>query len=843
MPDSVSGEDSFFNSAAEITELRLKLLAAGYDPVPAIGKRALLKDWQKIEIIPEVIHGWEADARLTNTGIRCGGAVGVDIDILDPALSERVKNLALQILGDTNLVRIGRAPKQLLVYRTESPMRKKIWSAGPEKDSNKIEVLGAGSQFIAFGTHPDTLEPYAWPELSPLDVPLCDLPAVTDDMIEQFLEEAAVIIGCIPHPAPEPPQPKPYTNGHADHAPQTDVQDALDALNSLPPDLDYDNWIKVGFALHGALGPAGAPHWAAWSAKSAKNVPTTTSKKWPSFAQHREINPATLFYLARQHGFRPEGDRTGGSHLFDERPGARTAGVRPVIDVSGADEPRELEAALTLLDRIEPKMFWRGEGAVHVSRQVPIQIIDPASGERRIERVRGVSRLTAEALAPMFARVAQFTKPRNRRVTTVHAPPRLMAAVLADGRLPGMLPMLAGIASAPIMNMQTGEARSAPGYDPMSCFWIDGAVAIDIPETPTKADALTALGVLRELLTGFPFVAPIDEVVAVALLLTAAARPSFDKVPGALVLAPDAGAGKSYLSKVIGALMTGVVPTLTGWPERSEEFIKHLDALLLKGVSCIIYDNVNDAVIGNDRLNSVLTEQSVSVRPLGRSEDVSVPTTGVLIIVNGNNSEPHADATQRFLATNIDTRLENGRERTFSTDPLAMVLTKRGRYIGAALTILRAYIKAGRPEAKGYGSFDLWSRTVRSALLWLGLQDPHASIAAGVAADPEREKRACVLSALREKFGIKLFTVADIMREIAAGSGANGDVLTAAGIDAAPSDARKPATQWGYYLKRAHHKVAALPGGEKVRLHLDPVRGSHSTKRWVVEIVSPPRTP
>ena len=99
MPHSVSGEDSFFSSATETTELRLKLLAAGYDPVPATGKRPLLKDWQKIEVSPEVIRGWEADTRLTNPGI-------IDLVMIEVQSGE--------YLGEDDIVRFddiyGRAP-------------------------------------------------------------------------------------------------------------------------------------------------------------------------------------------------------------------------------------------------------------------------------------------------------------------------------------------------------------------------------------------------------------------------------------------------------------------------------------------------------------------------------------------------------------------------------------------------------------------------------------------------------------------------------------------------------------------------------------------------------------
>jgi hypothetical protein len=50
----------------------------------------------------------------------------------------------------------------------------------------------------------------------------------------------------------------------------------------------------------------------------------------------------------------------------------------------------------------------------------------------------------------------------------------------------------------------------------------------------------------------------------------------------------------------------------------------------------------------------------------------------------------------------------------------------RGRLLGAALTILRAYCVAGRPDQNlpTWGSFEEWSKLIRSVVVWVGLPDP-----------------------------------------------------------------------------------------------------------------------
>jgi len=55
------------------------------------------------------------------------------------------------------------------------------------------------------------------------------------------------------------------------------------------------------------------------------------------------------------------------------------------------------------------------------------------------------------------------------------------------------------------------------------------------------------------------------------------------------------------------------------------------------------------------------------------------------------------------------------------------------------LIVVRAYFVAGRPDqAPKLASFEAWSDTVRSALIWLGEADPVDTMEVARADDPER---------------------------------------------------------------------------------------------------------
>jgi hypothetical protein len=79
--------------------------------------------------------------------------------------------------------------------------------------------------------------------------------------------------------------------------------------------------------------------------------------------------------------------------------------------------------------------------------------------------------------------------------------------------------------------------------------------------------------------------------------------------------------------------------------------------------------------------------------------------------------------------------LEQPELREFKGNPVQTVLADRGKYIGACLTICRAYAAAGR---RPLASFEGWSDAVRSPLVWLGEADPAKSIQETRAEDPER---------------------------------------------------------------------------------------------------------
>ena len=233
-------------------------------------------------------------------GVACGAIVGVDIDVVeDAAVAMEIEQLARQRLGDTPAMRVGLAPKRLLVYRAARSF------AGFKM--HPIEVLARGQQFVAHAIHPETGQPYYWEGDSLADLPVDRLPEVTEEACRAFAKEAFELL---------PPALRPARlfgdNGNGTHTGNASLRGTYEAIDAalkwIPnPDLPYDDWRNIGMAIKGALGDAGLPLFMTWSAKSTnKDQPAYTAKTYNSFRNIRSIGAGTIYYQAQQRGWIPD---------------------------------------------------------------------------------------------------------------------------------------------------------------------------------------------------------------------------------------------------------------------------------------------------------------------------------------------------------------------------------------------------------------------------------------------------------------------------------------------------------------------------------------------------------
>ena len=333
---------------------------------------------------------------------------------------------------------------------------------------------------------------------------------------------------------------------------------------------------------------------------------------------------------------------------------------------------------------------------------------------------------------------------RTAEQVVVEVPGQLVKAVLS--RASTQFAELVGVIETPTLRPD-GTVLSEPGYDPTTGLMLfDPPPMPAIAERPTRNDAEAALRLLDGLLVEFPFVDATSRSVALSTLVTPVVRAGMEFAPLHAVVAPEAGTGKSFLINLASAIATGrpcpVLGAATGNRDDQldkAELDKKLTGALLAGQALIFIDNVSGS-LGSSLLCQMLTQNRVQVRIFGdNSRNPEVRNTAT-VFTNGNNMEVEGDLVRRTIRCELDAGMENPWTRKFEGDPFKTIIADRGRFVAAALTVVRAHLVAGAPGAEqvlAFAGFEDWSRLVRGALVWLGRADPVASQEALQATDPK----------------------------------------------------------------------------------------------------------
>jgi hypothetical protein len=394
---------------------------------------------------------------------------------------------------------------------------------------------------------------------------------------------------------------------------------------------------------------------------------------------------------------------------------------RPEVKIT--TEQREVnDAAVVALAR-DPSIFQRGGLLVHVVRD--------ASGRQAIARqprAPSIVTLPAPVLRERLAGAAKWMSWRKTEHAwmSAHPPDWSVAAIHCRGTWEGVR-SLSGVVETPVLRPD-GSVLERPGYDEATELVYDpGGEFPDVEPMPTGQDALVAVDILLEVVHDFPFAKPEHRSAWLAGLLTPLARHAFAG-PSPLVLldANSRGAGKSLLTDIISLIVAGRPMARMTQAKDDEEQRKRITSIAMAGDSLVLLDNI-EGVLGGESLNAALTATEWKDRLLGGNTQVTLPLLACWY-ASGNNVVLAGDTTRRTLHVRLDTPYEKPEERQgfLHADLKQWVSAERPRLVHAALTLLRAYCAAGRPEQQipAWGSFEGWSRLVRHCLVWAGQPDP-----------------------------------------------------------------------------------------------------------------------
>lgn len=285
-------------SVQQVADVRAQLWDAGFRPVAIRtgGKEPIGLDWptRARQDPPECLR-FTPVAHALNTGILSDGLRAIDIDVDDIDAARQCRALVLERFGEAPIRYRNNSPRCLILYRAESGTPSKVAIVGK---LGKVEALGRGQQFVAFGTHPSGADLEWFPD-SPGQEGIQSIPAISEDALLDLLEQMAPII--------EAPAPK-RANGHDHEAsePQADPLRIAAALAAIPNDkpADWEYWNYVGMAAWRATGgnSAGWEAFNAWSARNPSYDAEATRARWDHYATSppTQLGAGTIFHLANE---------------------------------------------------------------------------------------------------------------------------------------------------------------------------------------------------------------------------------------------------------------------------------------------------------------------------------------------------------------------------------------------------------------------------------------------------------------------------------------------------------------------------------------------------------------
>lgn len=206
--------------------------------------------WLKANVSAALVAQWEADG----AGFGLAGAhyPGIDIDVLVPEIAERLKQVALSLLPGAP-VRIGRAPKSMIMLHSSEPLRSfDMRYEHPEKPAELIQFVARGRHYVVSGIHPDTRQPYRIEPEASLRLWGPDaLPTVTPEQVNSVFDALTAVMAEFGYTAKGAARAEAGDySANQDELVAPSFEALRDVVAKLPNTVDTrEDWIAAGYAI------------------------------------------------------------------------------------------------------------------------------------------------------------------------------------------------------------------------------------------------------------------------------------------------------------------------------------------------------------------------------------------------------------------------------------------------------------------------------------------------------------------------------------------------------------------------------------------------------------------
>lgn len=388
---------------------------------------------------------------------------------------------------------------------------------------------------------------------------------------------------------------------------------------------------------------------------------------------------------------------------------------------------------------------------------------------------------------------------------------------------------LRGVVGTPIVR-KNGSVFAEPGYDDDThlIYLPTGGLQVPpVPEAPNAAQVRAAADRILFILSDFPFETDHDRAGYIgAALLTPLMRDLTPPPYKALAInARQMGSGKSLLAHVGRILHGGVMRS--EMPEDDAELRKQITTILdMTTAPLVNFDNVT-GVLKSGTLAGLLTSRDWDDRRLGANE-LARCVNDRLWMFTGNNVQLGGDLVRRVVWASIDPGMPNPERRTgFKIPDLTGYVTEnRGQIIGDLLTLIRAWVVAGKPATvTSYDDFGQWIAAVNGILRVAGIPGTFdAQEARQQEEGSDDQDWAEFLEAVEHIFGDDRWSAREVCERVSMSGNQLGGVVSL-GVDQLP----------GNLGERAQKLGSAKLLGKSLGRHLQNRKGRFCGGRAAVE--------
>lgn len=270
-----------------------------------------------------------------------------------------------------------------------------------------------------------------------------------------------------------------------------------------------------------------------------------------------------------------------------------------------------------------------------------------------------------------------------------------------------------------------GELINRPGYYAKDrLLYIPyNKTPIQVSQNPTEEEIKEAKELLEnDILVDFDL-KQADKAHAIAYFLLFFCR---EMIPGPTPLhifeAAKQGTGKTLLAESIMKTLTLGNYMIISKPSDEEEFRKKITTALLSNVSGFCLDNVE--TLKSTLLAQVLLTQKFTDRLLGSNVQIGTKIKWIWA-ATGNNIVMDDEILRRSIRIRLNCDVPEPHRRPMESFKHPFLHkwceATRDRIAWAGLTIIQAWIAAGRPMLKtfNYGGFETWSQTIGNILYFI----------------------------------------------------------------------------------------------------------------------------